>query len=517
MVLLNLFLNLLSLMLISFIGGYAWRNRDKNSCLQLFEICCLLFYWGICACVQSLSAFTGPEKMVWFRVMQIGPLYTIPAFLSYVLHYTGNYRLAAKRFLWITYAVHTFAVFLVFTDPWLHGYWKPTMHWTIDRFGTLVMTNTSLGNAITIFGLLVYSFSVWLLFRYYIRSSDGTRGQARCILLASVVLGSYSIARNLLVAAQNEVPPIAFVFSVPALIVLVGILRYDFISLIPIAYQEVFEVIDEGVIIFSNDGRVLSFNLSAQRIFTLTGHGVLKPDRRGLQKVQEIFDTRYPKWKGTKDGYNQFSARLPRGKNVYYYHFSVYPFDNQGKRAGSIIMIRDVTKEHKQTEILKCKAERDGLTGIYNRQTFTRLVEQKLAESTGLCSMIYLDLDYFKMINDTYGHAFGDQVLQETCGCIIREIEGNAIFGRVGGEEFVVFFPECSCKQAAQTAEAIRAAVEHHVFEYMGETVHITTSIGVAAASDLSFDEFYQHADQMLYCAKNDGRNCVRVWSEDMQ
>ncbi|MFT9055478.1 MAG: diguanylate cyclase [Ethanoligenens sp.] len=515
-ILLKLLLNILSLTMIFAISVFAWKNRDKTGCPQLLRMCAFLFLWNACAWMQSLPIFTGQEKMIWFRVMQIGPFYLVPTFLSYALHYTGTYRTVTKWFLFATYAVHTFGLFLVFTDPWLHGYWMPTIHWDIDRFGTLIMQTTALNDGITLFGLLVCSFSSILLMLYCIHSKNGMRGQARCILIAAIILGSYSGIRNILISMQNVLPPIAFLFSVPALIVLIGVIRFDFISLMPIAYQEVFEAIDEGVIIFSKDGCVLSFNRSARELFALHEGKVMQNNRKGLHQLQHLIETRYPSWRGDGSGDNHFDVRLTLHGKKYYYYIYIYPFRNNDQTVlGSIVLIRNVTKEHDQTEILQHQAERDGLTGLYNRQTCTKLAEEELAEENGPWSLLYLDLDRFKSVNDTYGHVFGDQVLRETCACISHDVGDTGILGRVGGEEFMVFLSNCTSDSAVELAEKIRAHVENHAFVNNKEQVRVTISIGVVTSSTLSFDTLYQYADEMLYQAKSDGRNCVRAWREE--
>lgn len=514
--LIELFVNLFSLTLIAFIAAFAWRNRDRSSCPQLLAMCVLLFIWDIGAWVQSLVP-GGQDKMPWVRFMHIGILYLIPAFIDYILHYTGNMQRPMRILLRLITVFETVTIFTVFTDPWLHWFWKPVAQWKMDRFGMVLLQNTFWGDIVTVVNLMAGALAIMLLLLYYIRARDDMHRQTLCILIASAFFSAFACMRNLLVDYQNVLPPIAFTFFIPALIVLIGILQYDLTSLIPIAYQEIFEEIDEGVIIYSNRGAVLNFNRSAQQILQMHGYGLLKNDRRGLQKVREIVEKNHPDLSNpnVRNDSKEFDTSFPLGGKMCFYHFHMYPFHNRGKTpAGSIIMIRDVTEQHYQTEVLQYQAERDGLTGVYNRQTFTRLVEEKLDQDKGPWSMLYMDLDHFKVINDTYGHVFGDQVLQETCGCIARRMGKDALLCRAGGEEFMVFLSGLSSEQAAAIAEDIRSEIESHRFNHLLAETHVTISVGVVTSVSFSFDRFYQLADKMLYIAKSEGRNCVRVWDE---
>lgn len=507
--------SLFSLVFLILIIVSVCRNLDQNGCPEFLRMCFGFLFWEVCAWGEALFASSGPGKMIWHSMLQIGMFYTVPSFFSYALHYTGQFRSSAKKGVLAIYIVQSLRMGLVITNPWFHLYWKPVTTWKMDDFGILSLQSTALGTLSILFGLSICICSSVILLVHCIRSKANRR-QALCILFGSFFLEGYIFARYVLCYRLDMLPPAAFMFFIPALIVWVGIVQYDFISWMPIAYQEVFEVIDEGVIIFSQNWDVLSFNRSARKILALHGHDKLENGYKGLMKIRDMIETRFPKWREGDGDFHQFDVHVPLEDGTYYYQFYMYPFYNQNqKRIGTILMIRDVTKEHEQTKILEYQAERDGLTGVYNRPTFTRLVEKKLGMEDGPWSMLYLDLDHFKRINDTYGHVFGDQVLKETCACVAKQIGDDGILGRVGGEEFVGFLSKSSCRRAAQMAEQIRVEVEKHVFHHMKTIEHITISIGVVTASSYSFDEFYQRADSLLYQAKSEGRNCMRMWCED--
>lgn len=159
-------------------------------------------------------------------------------------------------------------------------------------------------------------------------------------------------------------------------------------------------------------------------------------------------------------------------------------------------------------------AIRDYLTGCFNRRHFYALAEPELARArrhgTAL-SLLIFDLDHFKQINDTYGHACGDAVLCQTVEVIQGRLRISDVLARIGGEEFVVLLPATGIDQARLLAERLRQAIAEHPFEHGSQRIPVTASWGVATArsSDTNVDMLLDRADRGLYLAKHHGRNQV--------
>jgi diguanylate cyclase (GGDEF)-like protein len=164
---------------------------------------------------------------------------------------------------------------------------------------------------------------------------------------------------------------------------------------------------------------------------------------------------------------------------------------------------------------VKDRADHDGLTRIHNRQHFdqTVLVELKRHQRQGhSLSLLMLDLDHFKSINDTYGHQAGDLVLREMGHLLTTTLRESDYPARYGGEEFVVILPHTSEDQAWSLAERIRRKLAAKRFEHNGHVFRVTTSIGIAGVTPNSLHlpvELIRMADQALYTAKEGGRNMV--------
>jgi diguanylate cyclase (GGDEF)-like protein len=158
---------------------------------------------------------------------------------------------------------------------------------------------------------------------------------------------------------------------------------------------------------------------------------------------------------------------------------------------------------------MKALAETDHLTGLANRATFLAAAEDLQARRPG--RILIIDLDHFKVINDSHGHDIGDHVLCGIAQTLLRCARADDVVGRIGGEEFAVFLPGADDQAAAACAEAIRAGIEQIViFDRDCGPIQITASIGISGPHCASLPDAVQAADMAMYCAKRAGRNRVR-------
>ncbi len=187
----------------------------------------------------------------------------------------------------------------------------------------------------------------------------------------------------------------------------------------------------------------------------------------------------------------------------------------EGNYWGRIWFYRDVTELQRMTEQLLHMSQTDPLTGIANRRVFMQRLEKEYhrAQRYGHpLSVLMLDLDHFKQINDRHGHASGDTVLKEFVRVVTPEIRASDCFARMGGEEFTILLPESSLRSAHQLAQRLCQAVAALTFDSPQSVFGITVSIGVAALcdKDSSPEQLINRSDRCLYAAKQQGRNCVR-------
>ncbi len=163
------------------------------------------------------------------------------------------------------------------------------------------------------------------------------------------------------------------------------------------------------------------------------------------------------------------------------------------------------------SEKLSTIAYTDSLTKIYNRLHFTHFLDaeiDKVKRYGGTFSIIFFDLDYFKEVNDNYGHLAGDEVLEKVTEIVAKANRSADIFARYGGEEFIILTPETNLSGALIHAERLRNDIEQYEFENIG---HISSSFGVAEFNPEKddVDSLLERADKALYMAKEYGRNRV--------
>ncbi|NRD73280.1 GGDEF domain-containing protein [Shewanella sp. VB17] len=164
----------------------------------------------------------------------------------------------------------------------------------------------------------------------------------------------------------------------------------------------------------------------------------------------------------------------------------------------------------------------DVLTGVYNRGTGQNMAENQFVKGAANgadFSVLLFDLDYFKLINDQYGHGVGDWVLKKVCETVGKKCRSGDIFTRFGGDEFVIFMPNTSEEKASVMAEQFREQILAIDTRHSGHTFTVNASFGISSntAEDLSLDPLLNRADMAMYSSKNLGRNRVSVYDSDMQ
>ncbi len=182
---------------------------------------------------------------------------------------------------------------------------------------------------------------------------------------------------------------------------------------------------------------------------------------------------------------------------------------------GTIWVLEDITNERTLRQNLIWQSTRDPLTELYNRRTFETMLgdcvkDRRVREPV---SALFIDLDHFKPVNDTAGHAAGDDVLKDVSARILAEVRANDLVARLGGDEFAVLLLSCDGPRAVGVADKIRASIASFVLEWKGQTLHLGASIGVVEIDESmsTAAAVLAAADAACYAAKHAGRNQVHL------
>lgn len=283
--------------------------------------------------------------------------------------------------------------------------------------------------------------------------------------------------------------------------------------------------ISDGVFVTDDKGIVEFINPAAERFLKCETCSVVG------QPIEEVFnlvstETLMPVENGVRrclrDGEPYFFKRgntsiIIPDQNQIDVEYEATPLKDRNDRVTGVVMVfEDVTHRRRIVRELEWAAAHDPLTGLVNRREFSNRIVEALVmtqldkkKHTLLC----MDLDKFKVVNDQGGHAAGDALLKEVVEEIKKVLRSGDVFARLGGDEFAVLLTYCPMNKAIHLSHKIIDAVKRLDFSWEGQIYKIGVSIGVAEVSKNSKNDLYalSLADEACYAAKEDGRNCVRA------
>ncbi|MGO9934502.1 MAG: PAS domain S-box protein [Steroidobacteraceae bacterium] len=195
--------------------------------------------------------------------------------------------------------------------------------------------------------------------------------------------------------------------------------------------------------------------------------------------------------------------------------------DRAGNLIGAVMVFHDVSKERRLHRALHYQASHDALTGLINRREFekrlTAAVEDARQNRQARHVLLYLDLDQFKLVNDTCGHPAGDLLLKQITGVLQSRVRGGDTLARLGGDEFGILLQDCTLDQAQRVAETVRQAIRDYRFIWQNGVLAVGVSIGIVEISNEvpTVANVMSAADVACYSAKDSGRNRVQVYKPD--
>ncbi|HEX5207490.1 MAG TPA: EAL domain-containing protein [Steroidobacteraceae bacterium] len=194
--------------------------------------------------------------------------------------------------------------------------------------------------------------------------------------------------------------------------------------------------------------------------------------------------------------------------------------DRQGRVIGAVIVFHDVTKERRLKRALSYQASHDALTGLINRREFDNRLHAAVLSAQrgeGTYALLYIDLDQFKVVNDTCGHQAGDRLLRDITGLLQSRVRASDTIARLGGDEFGVLLEGCTVEQSTRIAEGVRQAIRDYRFIWGAATLSVGASVGVVriTAETESVANVMSAADIACYAAKDEGRNRVHLYESD--
>ncbi|MDB5904087.1 MAG: hypothetical protein JWM26_2965 [Betaproteobacteria bacterium] len=283
---------------------------------------------------------------------------------------------------------------------------------------------------------------------------------------------------------------------------------------------------DIGILFVSEDGRVVYSNPAFSRIWPLSpGSRIIGSTPSDLVEASTAVlarpgdQSRHVLKQPANAGFAPaYEIQMIDGRLVTQQGHAVQ--DPYGRPVGYLWLFEDVTRERQTAEQLIYLAERDALTGLYNRHRFNEELARMIADAqrhSSRLALLFFDLDDFKYINDTFGHRAGDAMLIRVAGEVAGQVRRNELFSRIGGDEFAILVPDISDEMLRVLAERITRSIATVRFQFEGENLRLTTSLGIAMFPDHADNaqDLIARADIAMYQAKEAGKNAWRIYSSE--
>lgn len=285
--------------------------------------------------------------------------------------------------------------------------------------------------------------------------------------------------------------------------------------------------INEAVITTDKSGKILTLNHTAEKLFQLdpvAAYGL------GFSELCQLHEDSANTRDDTRN-YNPIELCLQsdsafninkltltnNNDSTFNIDCSVSPLhSSKNKIIGCVMVIRDVTHERKKSTEIEHRAKHDALTGIYNRHAFELALDDVTQSEGHQHVLCYIDLDQFKIVNDTCGHMAGDELLRQLTDSMQRNIRKSDVFARLGGDKFGVLMKDCDLAHAFKVSGQIKDTITDYTFHWEDKTFQLGASIGLANInSETSPTNALQHADAACFSAKEQGRNRIHAYRLD--
>lgn len=316
-----------------------------------------------------------------------------------------------------------------------------------------------------------------------------------------------------------DITPITL--GVTCMLIYYGIFRYGIFDLAPLARNLIFNSIRDAVLILDTYDRLLDFNPAAVSLLPelnerSIGTGITEMLAKTPGLASALGQAEGVRVEGAHaDLYSEISLDSELdGKS---YEVQYWPLYSGARQLGRAVIFADVTAQVRLREELRQRADTDPLTGVANRRLFQKALEMecfRFSRTSAPLAVMMIDLDYFKTVNDRYGHPVGDAVLCCVATRLLGSLRKTDLLARFGGEEFSILLPETPPEGASIIAERIRLAICQSPIEVDGTLIPLTISIGVTSHNadvEAVPELLLKKADLALYSAKASGRNRVEV------
>ncbi|WP_426860586.1 diguanylate cyclase [Cytobacillus gottheilii] len=485
----------------------VFLNRHKYTSIgKVFSLYTFLITVYCFSSAFGLMSTNIEQIKLWTIIQYTAMPLSAPVGLLFIMNYLG-FELTRKKWIALL-TIPMISLFMVATNDFHHLHYRV---YEIDPLLGAPYVHQEMGVWYVVHGIYTFA-SMFFAFVLVLTRWKETERVYRPQLI-SLLFGQFVPMATAFIYLIGLTPPgldpVPIVLWLTSILYIWSISSSRMFTLMPIAKDAIFHSINDGVIVLDEAKQIVEFNHACKNMFPK-----LNKKMFGLPFHQI--------WNDLSGGQVPFSIETAATREVnhddHVYQVRTTPLQQAGNTKGLLIIFTDITELKRLQIKLQHQADYDDLTQIYNRRAFFQMSKQMLREAKKKVqplSVILMDIDYFKKVNDTYGHEAGDHLLRhvvKVCNTLVNE---DMLFARYGGEEFV--FALKGSKGNIQ-AEELRQLLASQPLVIDGTKIYVTVSMGIATAElneEETLNQLLQKADKALYQAKREGRNTVKEYIHD--
>lgn len=485
-------------------AAYVRTHNGSNFAKTAIALASAMCFY-ILGYTMELNAMTQRQIVFWNYVEYIGIPFVSALWLTTALFYTGHFRKHRVLLCLAIFVIPIISLVLRFTNDFHHLYFASTGFAT--ELGRLVyVKQTGVWMYVqSVHSMLMILVSMALFIVNSAKSGERQNGKITFTAIASAI----AVAGLVL----SQVKPFGFIIDymalclpATALLMIVAIARFDLLETKSVARSRAFEFSEDAVLLVNRSNCVIDFNASARQFFEYLGKKLSnEPLKTLLEDNPELL-------KGFQRT-EEYVLTLSVGGMTRRYEIRTTNIDNRPVTRGWIKTIRDVTEVYQLNEELRKQAITDELSQLNNRRAFMQLGRDWVSASEQDRTSLFLcmlDIDFFKNVNDQYGHAAGDAVIRELARLLKKHFGQDALVARLGGEEFAVMLSDMSDEAAEHRLYSFLTFLRSHTFRYRSSGIGITISAGFTQKTPgQTLESLMRSADKALYLAKEQGRDRI--------
>lgn len=471
---------ILSSVLLSNLVFYGIRKR-KVAGILFFTILMIAMIIHSLGYAFELLSNTVEQMYLCTQIEYIGVAFYPFLIMLFAREYADEKKFANRYSLTLMLTINIVTLVLVNTNSYHWLYYSSVGIDSAAGFNMLTLDKNVwyYVQVVSLYVAILYSIIVFST--KLKRARGGYRKQVIFMIIGTLIPITTSVIYFLgLGPVYIDLSPFSYFFM--SLFLAVGLLKYDILFLAPVTYEMVFNSIGEAVLVINKEHILVNFNNASKNFFPSLSKIKIG---ESVHFVQELKDYDF---KGKQSIY-EINGRILNFKAIHIKNNKV-----------SVYVVNDITESERVKKQLEILAREDSLTGLYNRRFFMSEIQKSSKESI----LAIIDIDYFKLANDTFGHVEGDKVLSYFGG-ELKDFFKEELVCRYGGEEFAIFMEGINMEEAFNKIERFREKIKGSDM-----IIKITFSAGLAKCKRENISEALIQADTKLYEAKEKGRNQTR-------